>query len=346
MPVPTLRSKKRRSVFSFNTTSLAMTSPIQVHATLLEELIHLGPAIGQDVQVHTTTSSCSTSEETCTTESIPDQDTAPSNSKHTKLAFQPQRRYYVEGRVIHKRKLSRKLFFLDVSLVRPRRSLHKDEIQPKISQSTQTPALDGLQQSAWEDLESEQGSMEGESSQQQQNHTHTHGRPYLKMEVIARYPVHSLKDLDDLWRRVQLGSVIKVYGDIELSERNMDGEECDQRYRWSALMHCLAFDVLELWQGKEGFEANPGSSEFKTLNTGSRMQRRKRKNGEMSSSNGSENKSDLAEKQQTRGDESQPHCKFWLNSGRCNKEHCLFWHETDLMKLKIERRRWVEEVGV
>ncbi|KAK3832646.1 MAG: hypothetical protein JOS17DRAFT_683613 [Linnemannia elongata] len=50
-----------------------------------------------------------------------------------------------------------------------------------------------------------------------------------------------------------------------------------------------------------------------------------------------------ASQQQQRGDDSQPHCKFWLNSGKCSKEVCEFWHETDPVKLKAERRRWVEE---
>ncbi|KAI8600578.1 hypothetical protein EDD21DRAFT_354420 [Dissophora ornata] len=174
------------------------------------------------------------------------------------------------------------------------------------------------------------------------------------MEVIARFPIHSLKNLDDLWRRVQLGSVIKVYGDIELSERNIGNEETNnpqqQQPRWSALLHCLDFDVVELWQGKEAFEPNPGSSVMQESSrnkrrdhnqNGSSKEQRKRKSGEMEDGLGQVLGS--GEKKQERGDESQPHCKFWLNSGKCNKELCLFWHETDPVKLKVERRRWVEE---
>ncbi|KAF9363593.1 hypothetical protein BGX34_003754 [Mortierella sp. NVP85] len=318
-----------------------MASPTQVDAILLERLTHQGPEAGRDIYVHNATAnSSSTCEGTCTSESASTQD---SSSTKTKLAFQPHQRYYLEGRVIHKRKLSRKLFFLDVSLVRRKQtSVQADEAHSNVPRSTLTPASDGLELSAWEDVEPRHRSTD-DSAQS----THANIMPYYRMEVIARYPVHTLNGLDDLWRRVQLGSVVKVYGDIELSERNQDdNEEQGQNHRWSVLLHCLAFDVLELWQGKEGFEANPGSSEFKSQNTGSRMQRRKRKSGEIStssSSNGSESKSSLGQEQQTRGDDSQPHCKFWLNSGKCNKEQCLFWHETDLVKLKAERRRWVEE---
>ena len=324
---------------SWTSSFLVMASPTQVDAILLERLTHLGPEAGQDIYVHNAiVNSSSTCEGTCTSES------ASSSSIKTKLAFQPQQRYYLEGRVIHKRKLSRKLFFLDVSLVRRKQtSIQVDDAHSNVAGSTQTPASDGLELSAWEDVEPGHRSTDDSAQSTHANIV----TPYYRLEVIARYPVHTLNGLDDLWRRVQLGSVVKVYGDIELSERSQDDNEEQGHSHRSVLLHCLAFDVLELWQGKEGFEANPGSSEFKSQNTGSRMQRRKRKSGEMStisSSNGSESKSSLGQEQQTRGDDSQPHCKFWLNSGKCNKEQCLFWHETDLVKLKAERRRWVEEV--
>ncbi|KAG0243665.1 hypothetical protein B0O80DRAFT_494507 [Mortierella sp. GBAus27b] len=319
-----------------------MADPIQVDAALLEGLTSLGPDCSKDIHVHSSTSSRIASNETCS-DPLHDQDSASSNSKHTKLAFQPHRRYYLEGRVIHKRKLSRKLFFLDVSLVRPKRLIvPTDTTRPNPIHNTPTPTSDGLELSSWEDMELDQGST-GEDPSPHHQGTLAHSKPYSRMEVIARYPVHSLKDLGDLWHKVQLGSVIKVYGDIELSERSVDDNE-DQKHRWTTLLHCLDFDVLELWQGKEGFEANPGTSELKGQNPGSRMERRKRKSGEISCSNGSENVNpNLATNPQVRGDDSQPHCKFWLNSGKCNKEQCPFWHETDLMKLKVERRRWVEE---
>ncbi|KAF9987821.1 hypothetical protein BGZ65_001675 [Modicella reniformis] len=267
-----------------------------------------------------------------------------SNPNRTKLAFQPQRRYYLEGRIIHKRKLSRKLFFLEVSLVRPKQpSVKEDEIQQVVSMQT-PPSLDGHQLSAWEDLEPEREPIGDHTPESQQRGSHTHSNLHYRMEVTARFPVHSLKDLDDLWRKVQLGSVVKVYGDIEIPERNVEDEkDSSQKHRWSPLLHCLDFNVLELWQGKEGFESNPGSSEFKSQNTGSRMERRKRKSSGMNEGGVSQELGHAGKQQQNRGDESQPHCKFWLNSGKCNKEQCLFWHETDLLKLKVERRRWVEE---
>ncbi|ORZ04186.1 hypothetical protein BCR41DRAFT_363007 [Lobosporangium transversale] len=321
----------------------------------------------------------------------------PSNSTHdkktfTKLAFEPQPKYYLEARVIHKRKLSRKLFFLDVSLVRRKEKTVDLNGNKKEGQENDDPIIDimanepeqsptsrkldivagettassdsktdGFALSEWEDIEVV-------------DHYRSDSKGRIRMEVIARFPVHSLKGLDDLWRRVQLGSVVRVIGDIELSGRHhnnmndsthaQDSREAHDGWKkkWSAILHCLEFEVLELWQGSMSFEpisGSPPSSSSNVKDSGHRensssssaleQEGRKRKGDEllrerdMKASRPKGAAGETVEKQQQRGDESQPHCKFWLNSGKCNKEQCLFWHETNPVKLKAERRRWVEE---
>ncbi|KAG0002755.1 hypothetical protein BGZ80_004657 [Entomortierella chlamydospora] len=345
-----------------------MSSPIQVDGVLLQRLNQLGPAVGLDIQVFKSTGKASTAEATATA-TAPATENSTEGNKRTKFVFQPQRKYFLEGRIIHKRKLSRKLFFLDVSLVRRKvssvgedrpigssTSLSSSESTTK-GEAIEAQGADGFKRSEWEDIESTHGSTKGHQSPPNYNLC-------LRMEVIARYPAHSLKELDDLWQKVQLGSVIRVYGDIEVSEKhtscpsdiaNGSGENTqqEQQSRWSALLHCLDFEVLELWQGKDGFEPNPGSSTIngssknESNQTSATGQNKKRKSEELSASSpatagSGQDQSGPVTKHQ-RGDESQPHCKFWLNSGKCNKEQCLFWHETDQAKLKVERRRWVEE---
>ncbi|KAG0300999.1 hypothetical protein BGZ98_008708 [Dissophora globulifera] len=343
-------------------------SLIHVHAALLEELVRLGPSAalrgvdnGDEVRVYHKPSG--ESGDTGVSAMPAEQPTTQVASETDKLKFQPQMRYYLEGRIIHKRKLSRKLFFLDVSLVCPK--------SPEIGDNPALPAAgadaNGFILSAWEDVASQ-----GIKYTTEDPSLHLHPRPDHRMEIIARFPVHSLKALDDLWRRVQLGSVVRVHGDIELSERNLslpesttqegssEPEQQVQQHHWSALLHCLDFEVLESWKGKETFEPNPGFSAMPDSYRNRRREQghnmdssggngngdsskgqgqRKRKSAEMDA--GSE--ATPINSQQQRGDESQPHCKFWLNSGKCNKEICHFWHETDPVKLKIERRRWVEE---
>ncbi|KAG0014474.1 hypothetical protein BGZ82_001743 [Podila clonocystis] len=272
----------------------------------------------------------------------------------------------VEGRIIHKRKLSRKLFFLDLSLSRRKEQTQLSAIKEPEARTSETGPGSGRdiqeqgtsapKESEWEDVLPEQEPQK-------------HGDPpdlsigrsrggLQRMEVIGRYPTHSLKGLDDLWHRVQLGAVVRVFGDIELSERHTSAgattEGQDQAatgHRWSVLLHVLDFEVLETWQGKENFEPNPGAAEMGSSKKVTKKQQqqqkthlleqekkesKKRKSGDLG-----EQKSDLIPLD--RGDASQPHCKFWLNSGKCNKQKCDFWHETDQAKLKIERRRWVEE---
>ncbi|KAG0262705.1 hypothetical protein BG011_009835 [Mortierella polycephala] len=354
-----------------------MSSPAQVDVALLEKLTHLGPVASQDIKVFSNTNkdgSAGSSLEPCSEPGVPTD--GSSNKEGTdqlnhrierRQGFQPERKYFVEGRIIHKRKLSRKLFFLDVSLVRRKRAPKQEStaaalIPGKVSTAdlaaaVQTEALvtpssedsEGIKESEWEDMEMSQGS---ETDRQLQN------RSQHRMEVITRFPVHSLKDLDDLWRRVQLGAVVRVFGDIELSEKknkptsapltNGSGE-CTGQRQWTALLHCLDFDLLEEWKGEDAFEPNPGSAEVTQRSSSNpdkdgnvKKQDRKRKSGEMVGEDDPSNTL-VAEKRQQRGDESQPHCKFWLNSGKCNKEQCLFWHEIDPLKLKAERQRWVEE---
>ncbi|KAF9170028.1 hypothetical protein BGX21_003651 [Mortierella sp. AD011] len=346
-----------------------MSSPIQVDGVLLQRLNQLGPAVGLDIQVFKSTGKASTAEATAAATTAPATENSTESNKRTKFVFQPQRKYFLEGRIIHKRKLSRKLFFLDVSLVRRKVSsagedrpvgnsisLPSSESTTKGEEAIEAQGADGFKRSEWEDIEPTHGSTKDHQSPPNYN-------PCLRMEVIARYPAHSLKELDDLWQKVQLGSVIRVYGDIEISEKHTscpsdiangssENTQQEQQSRWSALLHCLDFEVLELWQGKDGFEPNPGSSVISGLSkdesnqTSATGQNKKRKNEELSASSpvtgSGQDRSGPALKHQ-RGDESQPHCKFWLNSGKCNKEQCLFWHETDQAKLKVERRRWVEE---
>ncbi|KAF8975290.1 hypothetical protein BGZ46_009224 [Entomortierella lignicola] len=340
-----------------------MSSPIQVDAILLERLIQLGPAAGLEIQVFESNAKeiateVATATATTTTEN------SSNNKNRTKLVFQPQRKYFLEGRIIHKRKLSRKLFFLDVSLVQRKKIPVKNGntlVDGTFSSSPESikgeepesQGADGFRRSEWDDIMPIQG-ING----------YLRGIPNynmcLRMEVIARYPAHSLKELDDLWQRVQLGSVIAVYGDIEVSKKHTghtldipgDLDETKQQSRWSALLHCLDFEVLEYWQGKQGFEPNPGSSIINGSTKNNLIQADSREEGSRkrkieetcaSSSTSGPGQEGIEPAIKKRGDESQPHCKFWLNSGKCNKDQCSFWHETDPGKLKVERRRWVEE---
>ncbi|KAG0361501.1 hypothetical protein BGZ54_009085, partial [Gamsiella multidivaricata] len=335
-----------------------MSTPIQVDASLLQKLIREGPAaINQDIPVYnesiigTTGSTPQGSPPVPTVESTPPQNTRPatfsSGQQPTRLPFQPQRKYYIQGRIIHKRKLSRKLFFLDVSLVRRKRSLISEDGSFNkdcntsassitsggtiaVSGGTSGSIEDGFKLSVWEGIESpHHGSADGQEHQQtrQQQHQdqlqedgHSHDKSVLRIEVIARYPVHSLKEIDDLWRKVQLGSVVEVNGDIELSQRNRghdDNSDGDvQHSQWTAILHCLDFEILELWQGEETFEPNPGSSvthatSKKEQDQNSTMkQSRKRKSAEVDADVsglvvGQELR--VTAKKQQRGDPSQPH---------------------------------------
>ncbi|KAI1319310.1 hypothetical protein EDD11_004447 [Mortierella claussenii] len=373
-----------------------MSNPIQVDAALLQALVSQGPlAYGgaQRQQLQIPNEAASASIEIIPVESTSSKENEPRNKitpTYTKLAFQPQRKYYLEGRIIHKRKLSRKLFFLDVSLVRRKdlslATVSSNEASASLSSSLERSAAlaattipttltksklaiamvtegggaassnagqgaDGYDKSVWEDACSTPES----TCLVDQPSTRCPHYARHRMEVIARFGIHTLSELDDLWHKVHLGSVVRVYGDIELSERtytqqevNVAGEINEEPSRWSVILHCLDFEVLELWQGMETFEPNPGSADMNRggFNKSSRSDNRKRKSSELdisASTSGLETSSGGLGGQQRRGDESQPHCKFWLNSGKCNKEQCLFWHETDLVKLKVERRRWVEE---
>ncbi|KAF9087082.1 hypothetical protein BGX23_008384 [Mortierella sp. AD031] len=326
-----------------------MSTPVQVDAPFLDKLICLGPSASQDIRVYgddgINDADKTHSAPGLTTLSSTSTDTpSQGNQSEIKKGFQPQRKYYLEGRIIHKRKLSRRLFFLDISLVR-----RKSELSNEIATSREgvkgpvAADKEDITGSDWEDIGARVPAAEMETD------VKLHGtRPQRRMEVIARFPTHTLKELDDLWRRVQLGAVIRVFGDIEISEKKKPSseeqqEQEQQAMRWSALLHCLDFEVLEVWRGKDAFEPNPGSAEISNgsgQEGGVKSSERKRKSSEIS---GDSFASPRPEKQQQRGDDSQPHCKFWLNSGKCSKELCLFWHETDPVKLKAERRRWVDD---
>ncbi|KAG0044335.1 hypothetical protein BGZ83_010429 [Gryganskiella cystojenkinii] len=271
--------------------------------------------------------------------------------KHTEIItknqdrFQPKRQYFVEGRIIHKRKLSRRLFFLDLIFVRRRIQSTKDDNNDK------TKSIDIKEQevnnSQWEDRPSERPSASDEPNP-------SRATLMSRVEVITRFPTHTLKDLDDLWCKVHLGSVVRIVGDIELSKKKQisaDDTQVQQQpqqqngnsrksEQWSALMHCLDIETLELWTGKEPFQPHPGAAEIHTgrghddqTGAASNNKNNKRKSTDMLESTD----------EVQRGDASQSHCKFWLNSGKCNKNPCPFWHETDPTKLKVERKRWVEE---
>ncbi|KAF9905764.1 hypothetical protein EC991_001302 [Linnemannia zychae] len=332
-----------------------MSNPVQVSVPFLDRLICLGPSASQDIRVYGDNQlaepdkahGAPTGLTTATT------DNSNQNEGDVKKGFEPQRKYYLEGRIIHKRKLSRRLFFLDVSLVRRKSGLCNDiailgdpDVGGVVGGSGSTLEVD-LTESEWEDIEAEAFTTMDSKNEDSKQHATKSSR---RMEVIARFPTHTLKELDDLWRRVQLGAVIRVFGDIEISEKKrpvseQQQEDQQQQTRWSALLHCLDFEVLESWRGKDAFEPNPGSAEISNGTGqdgggGIKVSERKRKSGEIS---GDPLVSPRPEKQQQRGDESQPHCKFWLNSGKCSKEVCVFWHETDPMKLKAERRQWVDE---
>ncbi|KAG0333090.1 hypothetical protein BG000_009494, partial [Podila horticola] len=333
----------------------------QVNAELLQRLIQHGPDVQSDIQVHKeepkrargsgqthnaedpsiTTAIAST---TCTTETP------------IKLGFEPRRRFVVEGRIIHKRKLSRKLFFLDLSLSRRKQRLQLPEVKDVVASTSETGSGSGSEhdtqkhgtnapkESEWEDVLPEQQPQQGEEP----DHSTGRSRGLQRMEVIGRYPTHSLKDLDDLWHRVQLGAVVRVFGDIELQQDRP--LKAATEHRWSVLLHVLDFEVLEVWQGKESFEPNPGSAEMGLSKKGAKKQQHQQQQKQRPSQEKTGSKkrksSDLGEQPDQpldRGDASQPHCKFWLNSGKCNKQKCDFWHETDQAKLKTERRRWVEE---
>ncbi|KAG0374598.1 hypothetical protein BGX24_010184, partial [Mortierella sp. AD032] len=327
-----------------------MSNPVQVDAPFLDRLVHQGPSTSEDIRVYGEgESTVANKPHTAATEATTTSMEMPQQSEGgSKKGFQPQRKYYLEGRIIHKRKLSRRLFFLDVSLVRRKSGLSKDidtavdqEAGGVVSGSAATVEA-GLTETEWEDIEVE-ASTTIKSEEGEKPHMIKSSR---RMEVIARFPVHTLKELDDLWRRVQLGAVIRVFGDIEISEKKKSVPEHQQETQWSALLHCLDFEIVEVWRGKEAFEPNPGSAEISNGTSqdggagGIKGSERKRKSGEIS---GNLSISPRPEKQQQRGDDSQSHCKFWLNSGKCSKEVCVFWHETDPVKLKAERKRWVDE---
>ncbi|CAO3569907.1 unnamed protein product [Mortierella alpina] len=366
-----------------------MTSIAQVDAALLRNLICLKQKENLDISEQTSVPVPKVSVGVVEGTSV-----QPTKGGVIDKGFQPQRKYFLEGRIIHKRKLSKRLFFLDVALVRRKRrpetaeatgTADPERLAMREASARSTSAgstangegganvsadhgnreegVEGLKLSGWEDddeLRDSETSEAGANSEDQ----HHDATPQGRMEVISRFPVHSLKELDDLWRRVQLGAVVRVFGDIEISEKKgkvsatpsstaIDGDgsaQCEtsrqpQQVQWSALLHCLDFDVLETWQGQDAFEPNPGAAEVgghhDSGHSGTQKQDRKRKCDDMSSREGSSGAAQ-AQRQQ-RGDASQPHCKFWLNSGKCNKEQCPFWHETDAIRLKAERRRWVEE---
>lgn len=348
---------------------MAAQSIQQVNAELLQRLIRSGPDVQSDIQVHKEEPKRSRGE---VTPSITEPDpsiaattttTAIATEAPIKLGFEPRRRFMVEGRIIHKRKLSRKLFFLDLSLscrkqkkAQPLPEVNHDATSTSGSISVCDTQGQGAnhtaKQSEWEDVLPEQQQGEGPDL--------SSGRSggLQRVEVIGRYPTHSLKDLDDLWHHVQLGAVVRVFGDIELSEKHSSSElttegqdqETTELPRWSVLLHCLDFEVLEVWQGKDNFEPNPGSAEMGSSKKEAKKQRPQHQEQQSAKEKNISKKrksSDLGETEKPldRGDSSQSHCKFWLNSGKCNKQKCDFWHETDQAKLKIERRRWVEEVA-
>lgn len=326
---------------------LAMSNPVQVDVPFLDRLIRLGSSACQGLKVYGDSESKGADKAHCAASgpAAPSSTTTTETSKQgeVKKGFEPQRKYYMEGRIIHKRKLSRRLFFLDVSLVRRR---HKSRLSEDITteqgvasgSGSKASAAEHTSESDWEYVEAPIDDPAGDGEPQTTQYQR-------RMEVIARFPTHSLKELDDLWRKVHLGAVVRVFGDIEISEKKK--MTASMTNRWSALLHCLDFEILELWRGKDAFEPNPGSAEISNGVTteqnaaagGGKASGKKRKSSEMSEDSS-------ASQQQQRGDDSQPHCKFWLNSGKCSKEVCEFWHETDPVKLKAERRRWVDEVSV
>ncbi|KAF9414821.1 hypothetical protein BGZ94_000273 [Podila epigama] len=282
--------------------------------------------------------------------------------------------------------MSRKLFFLDLSLVTRKKSIVVSRTLPSTSANAIANSGGGCCNSSHEEeatLEtrmSSDGSVKAETNSQwedvvlsaesYQHFGHDTGQgngavePQLqRLEVIARFPTHTLSDLDDLWHRVKLGAVVRIYGDIETTERRqwVDGIDNQQRGpRSSVLLHCLEFEVLENWLGKEPFEPNPGSAVMSAMKfTGKGSSTKKKQDSSIEETEVPNKKrrgtnSNLVGTSPTvgstqatvlpnSGDSTQPHCKFWLNSGKCHKQQCEFWHETDPVKLKAERRRWVQE---
>ncbi|KAF9921496.1 hypothetical protein FBU30_008452 [Linnemannia zychae] len=349
-----------------------MSNPVKVDELLLDNLAHVGPLAIQDIKVFhnsepTSNKSAFLAGSTLSNPEIPITPHPGQKPDSNKECFVPQRRYYLEGRIIHKRKLSKKLFFLDVVLVRPKNN-SKNSSKDGSGTIITDKSVSMTKESLWEEIGTARISPETVTNAKVQT-----DRSIARMEVIARYPTHTLKELDDLWQRVQLGAVIRVYGDIEVSERknwalarqqqekkqqqqqteqqdseqhssDIQGQKLTQD-RWSTILHCLDFEILEPWLGNDAFDPNSGAAEISNAVIldgkagGSKSSDKKRKSGDVSDLTASPR----PDKQHQRGDDTQPHCKFWLNSGRCNKEVCIFWHESDPAKLKVERRRWVEE---
>ncbi|KAF9586698.1 hypothetical protein BGW38_008621 [Lunasporangiospora selenospora] len=377
-----------------------MENLIQVRAKELIELIRVGPdnsplpVIGASASQNSNLQGDAPTTPSALTEAItsPNNNQPPVSKRNSHWNVQPQKRYFVEGRIIHKRKMSKRLFFLDIVLVRQQATkspLNESWYSPDVGSNGEAKFLQGetLVKQMEADMPRESGLNEPNRSGTKAEAADSVGSstpcvPMVetKMEIIVRYPAHSLKDIDDLWHRVQLGSIVRVYGDIELAEPKRKAEQptmidiClmeEMRVKWTALLHCMDFELLEAWQGKESFEPNPGQAKISSTTIRQSVQQKEsqkkpKANHSLDEEQGADasfpNKKPKHENTpdgeilQThiattilpednaviRGDASQPHCKFWINSGKCNKTECLFWHETDPVKLRLERKQWVE----
>ncbi|KAG0223217.1 hypothetical protein BGW41_005682 [Actinomortierella wolfii] len=261
--------------------------------------------------------------------------------------------YHVLGRIIHKRKLSKKLFFLDVAFVQLKQpSLSENSLDAIVntSSSSSSSEAEGIRLSHWHEEQVEQ--------EQDEDITAAISTP-KKLEVIAKVPQHTLAELDTLWHSVQLGSVAKITGHLEISERKAKKNQStsndalqqpkeSETKQWAPILHCSTIEIVEPWLGNDSFQPIPGSAEIHT--SSSKNQRANQQHSQGHKRTAAE--AGLETRAKDVKDESsgevhdiptRQHCKFWLNSGKCHKENCELWHEKDITKLKLARRQWVEE---
>ncbi|KAF9164367.1 hypothetical protein DFQ26_001503 [Actinomortierella ambigua] len=289
---------------------------------------------------------------------------APVGEVHGEVEFwQPRLRG-----IIHKRKLSKKLFFLDVAFMQLKQHPPSQHHQPTPEESLASSDPEGFQLSHWQEEREEQDEMQHDPLHQDGD-THPIVVP-SKLEIIAKVPQHTLKELDTLWHSVHLGSVAKITGHLEISERKKKKEEKNpaavegqqhkdalaqdesmKKKQWTAILHCATIETIEPWQGKHTFQPIPGSAEIHTSPSKhphdqpqpqQQQQQRKHPRSPSEAVNTTAPKR-VEDTPDSKDVATRQPCKFWLNSGKCHKESCDLWHEHDITKLKIARRQWVEE---
>ncbi|KAF9973172.1 hypothetical protein BGZ73_003611 [Actinomortierella ambigua] len=259
--------------------------------------------------------------------------------------------YHVFGRIIHKRKLSKKLFFLDVAFMQMKQH-PLTQHQKSLAEEPSCSDPEGFQLSHWHEEQEEHKEQDDQEGQQHQQNLIDIPK---KLEIISKVPQHTVKDLDTLWHNVHLGSVAKITGRLEISERKKknpvvagqpqedapEEDESSRKKQWTAIFHCATIETIEPWQGKHTFQPVPGSAEIHTAPSRHHSQQQKRPHpNPKPDATTPKRPGDATDNQES--STRQP-CKFWLNSGKCNKENCDLWHERDIAKLKIARRQWVEE---